>query len=70
MKLKDVPEGAKVLSTTWEMKKKESGVFRARLNARGFEKIEGMHYDAASISSPVATDVSIRIAMVMGLMAG
>ena len=69
VKLSKVPKGAKVLSTTWAMKKKANGVFRARLNARGFEQVEGMHYDASSISSPVATDVSIRIAMILGLMA-
>jgi hypothetical protein len=33
---KDLPAGAKPLSTTWEMKKKANGKYRARITARGF----------------------------------
>ena len=28
---------------------------------RGYEHIDGEHYDSASISSPVANDVSVRL---------
>ena len=35
----DLPKDAKILTSTWAMKKKEaSGRYRARLNARGFER--------------------------------
>ena len=32
----EVPKDAKVITTTWAMKKKANGRFRARVNARGF----------------------------------
>ena len=32
-----VPENAKFVTTTWAMKKKASGIYRARLNMRGYE---------------------------------
>jgi hypothetical protein len=37
----EVPVGAKVLTSTWAMKKKANGTFRARLNGRGFEQVTG-----------------------------
>ena len=70
VKLQDLPEGTKVLTSTWAMKKKANGTHRARVVARGFEQIEGVHYDGASIAAPVTNDMSIRIIMVLALMAG
>ena len=69
-RLKDVPEGAKVITYKWAMKKKANGTYCDRLNARGFQQVEGVHYDAAEIASPVTNDMSIRIVMVLNLMAG
>jgi len=40
-----IPSNSKVLTSTWAMKKKASGKFRARLNARGFEQVDGIHCD-------------------------
>ena len=40
VKKDEVPKHAKVLSTTWAMKKKASGVHGARINARGFQQKE------------------------------
>ena len=34
----EVPEDAKIISSTWAMKKKSNGTCRARLNAQGFEQ--------------------------------
>ena len=65
---KDVPDGAKGLTTTWAMKNKANGSYRARLNMRGFEQVDGMHYDSNDVSSPVVSDISMRVAMVMMLM--
>ena len=70
VKLSDLPEGTKILSSTWAMKKKANRTCRARVVARGFEQIEGLHYDGASIAAPVTNDMSIRIIMVLALMAG
>jgi hypothetical protein len=40
-----VPKEATILTSTWAMKKKASGVYHARLNARGYEQIDGEHFD-------------------------
>jgi hypothetical protein len=37
----------------------------ARLNARGYEQVDGIHYDSSTISSPVTNDATIRIIMVL-----
>ena len=38
---KDIPAAAKILSSTWAMKKKANGQFRARIVARGYEQVDG-----------------------------
>jgi hypothetical protein len=64
-----IPVNAKVLTNTWAMKKKASGTFRARLNARGFEQIPGVHYDKTQISSPVVNEITIRMVLILICMA-
>jgi hypothetical protein len=66
----DVPKGAKVVSTTWAMKNKANGTFRARLNMRGYEQVENVHYDPAWTSAPVAGATTIRCILVLMLMCG
>lgn len=61
----ELPKGAVVLSSTWAMKKKSNGTFRARLNGRGYEQIDGEHYDKDSVSSPTVNVVSARILLVL-----
>ena len=68
-KLEEVPKGVKMLTTTWAMKMKSNGKRRARVNMRGYEQVDGDHYDSASISSPVTNDVSVRVLLVLMLMA-
>jgi hypothetical protein len=51
------------------MKKKANSVRRARVAARGFEQIDGMHYDSSSIAALVTNKLIIRIIMVLALMA-
>ena len=65
-----VPDGSKIITSTWAMKKKLNGTYCARMNARGFEQIDGQHYDSNSISAPVASDITIRVVIVLMLMAG
>ena len=69
-RLKDVPSGEKVITSTWSMKKKENGTQRTRMNARKFQQVEGVHYDSEDIASPVTNDMSIRIVMVLTQMEG
>ena len=57
----EVPENATVLSSTWVMKKKANGVYRARVTARGFEQIDGEHYDEDDKAAPVVSDITIRV---------
>ena len=67
--IEKVPRDAKVLTTTWAMKKKSNGVYRTRLNMRGYEQQEGEHYKEDSISPPVTNDTTIRICLVIMIMA-
>ena len=65
-----VPKGARIITSTWAMKKKSIGVFRARLAERGFQQQDGVHYDSSSTSSPVVYDITIRVFFVLAIMAG
>ena len=51
------------------MKKKASGKFRARTNARGHEQVDGVHFFSTDTSSPTVNDVSIKIIFALLLMA-
>jgi hypothetical protein len=66
---KDVSAATKSITSTWAMKKKASGTYRARLNARGFEQKEGLQYDGSFISAPVSNEMVIRIVLVLMIMA-
>jgi hypothetical protein len=67
---RDLKTASKIITSTWAMKKKASGTYRARLNARGFKQREGQHYDGTSISAPVSNEMVIRIVLVLMIMAG
>ena len=58
----ELPKNAKVMSLTWAMKKKTNGKCRGRLNARGYEQLEGVHYHLDSIAAPVTNQNTICIA--------
>jgi hypothetical protein len=64
----DVPAGAKILTSTWAMKKKSNGTYRARINCRGYEQVDGEHYDKDSVASPTVNIVTVRIMLVLMLM--
>ena len=49
--------------------KKSNGTFCARLNARGYKQVDGEHYDSTSIHALVVNDTTVRIIMVLGIMA-
>ena len=66
---KDVGSSKKIMTSTWAMKMKSSGNFRARLNARGYEQVKGEHYTPNEVSSPVTSDVTIRVILVLMIMA-
>ena len=33
--------------------------FRARINARGYEQVDGIHFDGSSIAAPVTNEVTV-----------
>ncbi len=66
--LSKVPDGVKLIDTTWVMKKKSSGTLPGRVNVHGFKQINGQHYDGTSISAPVTNAMSIRMALTVMLM--
>ena len=55
----------KTITTTWAMKQKASGDKQARVNARGFEQIPGVHYDPNDKASPVVNMTTIRIILTL-----
>ena len=55
----EVLKGSKIMTTAWVIRKKASGKLRERLNARGYEQIDGMHYVAESIAAPVMNPTSV-----------
>jgi hypothetical protein len=65
----EVPEGTKITTITWAMKKKASGTYQARLTARGFEQVNGKHYDKTQISSPVVNEITVRMVLTLICMA-
>ena len=64
-----VPIDADVIDSTWAMKKKASGVYRARLAARGFKQRAGVSFDPRDIMSPVVHEITVRIMLVLMIMA-
>jgi hypothetical protein len=53
MKKSLLPEGTKVIDSTWVCKKTSTGKLRGHLNARGFKQVEGVHYNNTSTHAPV-----------------
>ena len=66
---KDIDPTCTIMMSTWAMKKKASVKFRARLDARGFEQIEGEHYDPEHLSSSVINEAMIMIVLVLMIIA-
>ncbi len=58
-----------VINSVWAMKKKSSSTLCSRLNARGFKQIKGQHYDGTTISSPVTNLATVRIVLMLMVMA-
>ena len=52
------------------MKKKSNGVYRARINARGYEQIDGEHYKEDKKAVPVVNDTTFHVLLMLMLMAG
>jgi hypothetical protein len=57
----ELPKNAKVMSMTGAMEKKSDWKCHGRLNARGYEHLDGKHYYSDSIAAPVTNPNTIRI---------
>eukprot|EP00957_Ditylum_brightwellii_P021473 1619762-Ditylum_brightwellii.AAC.1 len=56
VKLEDMQPGAKVLTSTWACKLKSNGTKQARINCRGYEQVNGVHYNSTTIHAPVTNE--------------
>jgi hypothetical protein len=65
----DLPAGTKIIDSVWEMTKKSNETLHSRINTRGFKQNEGQHYNGMTISSPVTNSATIRIVLVLMVMA-
>ncbi len=65
----DLPPETKIIDSVWGMKKKSNGTLHGRINARRFKQVEGQHYNGMTISSPVTNSATIRIVLVLMVMA-
>jgi Reverse transcriptase (RNA-dependent DNA polymerase) len=70
VKKSTLPKKAKVLSSTWAMKKKSNGAFCARVTARVYKQVNGIHYDEDTKASTVVNKATILITFVIMLLAG
>ena len=61
----NMPPNRRIIDSKWVFKKKRDGQFSALLVARGYDQIPGV--DFTENSSPVATDIKIRVILLMRL---
>ena len=66
---RDAVDGKKILTSTWVMKKKANGRLREKLNARGYEQEQGVHYKMNEIAAPVVNETTIKVLFVLMLLA-
>ena len=64
-----VPPDANIISSTCSMKKKSDITPCSILNARLFEKEDGVHYTKHYVLAPVANDTTIQIVFILMIMA-
>ena len=63
----EVPEDGTILPHAWAMKKKDSGRYKARLNACGWVQNDGENYDSDNTSAPVANEITLRVVLAIML---
>jgi hypothetical protein len=63
------PKGCKIINAMWAMKKKAIRALRARVTARGFMQVAGVHYDPKTIAAPVTNEMMIQIILTLMIMA-
>ncbi len=64
-----LPKGTKVIDSTGACKKNSTLELHGHLNACGFKQVEGVHYDGTSTHAPVMNADTIRIVLILMIMA-
>ena len=65
---KDVPKGGDTINSSWVMKKRANGDYRACLAAHQFKQTQGKSFAHNDISSLVVHDITAQIVLVLMLM--
>ena len=65
---KDLPEGAKVITSTQVCKIKSNGTCHGQMNAWIIEQIAGKHFNPTSTAAPATNNTFIRIVWVLMLL--
>jgi hypothetical protein len=68
VKKSQVPDNRRLLGSRWVFKKKNNGVYRARLVAKGYSQIPGVDYTESY--APVISDVTFRILLILMVVYG
>jgi len=53
---------------TWAIKLKSNGTCQRRLNAWGYEKVDGSYYASNSIATPVTNPITVQIVFMLDCM--
>ena len=64
-----MPPDAKIISSTWDMKKKSAGTHSARINTRRFELQDGVRYTKDDFPGLVVNGITINIVIILMIMA-
>jgi hypothetical protein len=65
----NIPPGTKLLDSTWANKLKADGSTRCQLAIPVFQQIDGVHFDASDKATPAVCDVTIRVVLILAIMA-
>jgi Reverse transcriptase (RNA-dependent DNA polymerase) len=65
IKHENIDKNVKILSSTWAMKKKANGQFRARITAQRYLQEDSIHYFSDSTAAPVTNETTIKIIFVL-----
>ena len=65
-----VPSGTNIIDSTCECKLKNNWTKRGRFIVRGFKQVDGQSYDSVNIHASITNNVTVRLVLVLMLMAG
>ena len=66
----NIPPGTKLVDRIWACKLKSNGTKRGRLNVCGFKQVDRHSSDSVNTHAPVTNNVTVRLVLVLVIMAG